>query len=126
MTDTLRVRVKTAFARDLNVPWPDDPSLAIALGGAAVQCQTEHKAGFVCDVVKETARNTRNAKLMVYMLQCVGWPEPECDQWIGTTLRTAITAKKPTMRRKVYGNLTIDLICSKTPALITLAIEEHV
>lgn len=122
MTDTLRSRVVSAFAA-IGVPWPDNPSLAIALGGAAVQCHTEHKAGLVCDVAKDEARNVRNAKLLVYLCQAAGWPEPECDTWIGATLRTGITAKKPTMRRKIVGALQFDMICTKRQ--VTLAIEER-
>ena len=122
-TDTLRSRVVSAFAT-IGVPWPDNPSLAIALGGAAVQCHTEHKAGFVCDVVQDNERNIRNVKLMVYLCQTAGWPEPECDQWIGATLRMAAQSNALTRRYKIVNSLRVDMLCTKRQ--VTLAIEEWV
>ena len=118
---TLKLRTIRAFEA-IGARWPDDDSLALALGGAAVQCESDHTAGIVCDVMPDTALMLRNAKLMVLLCNAAGWEES--DPWIARELRAARTQARRSV--KMVGALTLTLSVDWPPRLIMLKIEERV
>ena len=101
---TLRHRVIRAFEQ-AGAIWPPDEALALPLGGAAVQCETLHKAAIVCDVVQDAALMLRNAKLMVLLCDAAGWRES--DPWIARELRAAQQQVRRSI--KMVGALTLTL-----------------
>lgn len=124
---TLKQRVIQAFTA-VGVQRPTDDTQAIALGGAALQCQTDHDAGLICDVYKDQPDlMVRNAKLMTLLCTAAGWGEPECDQWIAGELRAAAKTKKRGTRQstKKVGALTFTLsIDHPQTRLVVLRVSE--
>lgn len=124
---TLKQRVIDAFTA-VGVVWPEDDTRAIALGGAAVQCQTDHEAGLICDVYKDQPDlMVRNAKLMMLLCTAAGWGEPGCDAWIAQELRAAAKTKKRGTRQstKRHGALTFMLsIDHPQTRLVVLKVSE--
>lgn len=119
---TLKHRVIRAFEQ-AGAIWPDEDGLAVSLGGAAVQCETPHQAGLVCDVVQDTALMLRNAKLMVLLCVAARWDEQSADAWIA---RELIAAKKQARHSiKMVGALTLTLTVDFPPRLVVLKIEER-
>lgn len=120
---TLRHRAIRAFEQ-AGGAWPADEGAALPLGGAAVQCETPHRAGLVCDVVQDTALMLRNAKLMVLLCSAAGWDEQAANTWIAQEL---IAAKKQARASvKIVGALTLALSVDHPPRLVVLKIEERV
>lgn len=123
---TLKQRVLDAFV-GIGMKMPADDTNAIALGGAVLQCQTDHEAGMVCSIVRdEPAMMRRNAQLMVFLCQSAGWPEPECDQWIGSQLRAIAAAKRAGVYKDVkqVGELTFEMSVDYPPRLVVLKVTE--
>lgn len=119
---TLKARIIRAFT-DAGAVWPDDDSLALPLRGAAVQCENDHTAAIVCDVVQDTPLMLRNAKLMVFLCTAAGWDEKEADKWVARELRAAKNKARESV--KMQGNLRLTLSVDHPPRLIVLKIEEH-
>lgn len=120
---TLKQRTIRAFEQ-AGASWPDDDALALPLGGAAVQCETPHTAGLVCDVVNDDTLMLRNAKLMVLLCIAAGWDEKEADAWIARELRAAKVRARKSI--KMVGALTLTLSIDRPPRLIVLKIEGRV
>lgn len=124
---TLKQRVIEAFTQ-AGLTWSADDTQAIALGGAALQCEDDRTAGLVCDVYKDQPDlMVRNAKLMTLLCTAAGWGEPECDQWIAAELRAAAKTKKRGTRQstKKVGALTFTLsIDHPQTRLVVLRVSE--
>lgn len=117
---TLKLRTIRAFEQ-AGAVWPEDDTQALALGGAAVQCESDRTAGLVCDVVGDADLMLRNAKLMVLLCAAAGWKE--ADPWIARELRAAKMGARKSV--KMVGALTLTLAIDHPPRLIVLKIEER-
>lgn len=120
---TLRHRVIRALEA-AGAAWPADMSAALPLSGAAVQCETLHRAGLVCDVVRDDALMLRNAKLMVLLCTAAGWDGHEADRWVAQELTAARQQARASI--KIVGALTLTLSVDHPPRLVVLTIEERV
>lgn len=120
---TLKARIIRAFT-EAGAVWPDDDALALPLRGAAVQCEHEHTAAIICDVVQDTDLMLRNAKLMVLLCTAAGWEEKAADQWVARELRAAKNKARESI--KWVGKLSFTISVDWPPRLIVLKIEERV
>jgi len=118
---TLKLRTIRAFEQ-AGATWPDDDTQALALGGAAAQCESDHTAGLICDVVNDADLMLRNAKLMVLLCDAAGWRGS--DPWIARELRAAKAGARRSV--KMVQGLTLTLSVDHPPRLIVLKIEERV
>lgn len=119
---TLRHRMIRAFEQ-AGVRRAAEEGAAIPLKGAAIQCESLHRATLICDVVQDTELMLRNARLMVFVLGVAGWDEAAADKWVARELIAAKNQARESVKRE--GALTITLTVDHPPRLIMLKVEEQ-
>lgn len=120
---TLKQRVISVFTV-AGVRFPSDDTIVVPLRGVLIQCKADNEARMICDVRKgDTVLAQWNAQLMTYLCTAAGWPEPECNQWIGAELRAAM--KKARKSTRIVGRLRFELTIDNPPRLISLKVTEQ-